>query len=87
MSRDSDGTLILTWGKPTGGTALTIRLAKKHKKPYLIVDLKKPGEPSSLKAWLEKNRIGVLNVAGPRESKNPGISLLASDFLVKALGK
>lgn len=29
--RDSDGTLILTWGRPTGGTALTVRLARRHK--------------------------------------------------------
>ena len=66
--RDSDGTLILTWGRPTGGTALTIRLARRHGKPCLVVDLKKPPDPSSLRAWLEKKQIGVLNVAGPRES-------------------
>jgi hypothetical protein len=78
--RDSDGTLILTWDRPTGGTALTIHLARRHGKPCLVVDLKNPADPSSLRAWLEKNGIGVLNVAGPRESKNPGISQKAVDF-------
>jgi len=80
--RDSDGTLILTWGRPTGGTALTVRLAKRHKKPCMVIDLKNAGNQSSIKDWLEKKQIGILNVAGPRESKNPGISKLAYDFLV-----
>jgi predicted Rossmann-fold nucleotide-binding protein len=84
--RDSDGTLILTWGRPTGGTALTIRLTRRHKKPSLIIDLKKPADPSSLMNWLEKKQIGVLNVAGPRESEYPGISRLAFEFLLNALG-
>jgi hypothetical protein len=84
--RDSDATLILTWDSPTGGTALTIRLTRRHGKPCLVIDLKKPADSSSLKTWLEKNRIRVLDVAGPRESKKPGISRLAYEFLVNALG-
>jgi hypothetical protein len=70
--RDSDATLILTWDKPTGGTALTIRLARRHGKPCMVIDLKKAATPSSLRDWLEKKQIGVLNVAGPRESKSFG---------------
>ncbi len=31
--RDSDGTLIFTYGEPTGGTALTVKLARLHRKP------------------------------------------------------
>jgi hypothetical protein len=30
--RDSDGTVVLTFGNPTGGSALTIVLAKKYRK-------------------------------------------------------
>ena len=37
--RDSDGTLIITWGTPTGGTLLTTRLAQKLKKPLIIIDM------------------------------------------------
>lgn len=37
--RDSDGTLIITHGKPTGGTAYTIAMSRVHKKPLLVIDL------------------------------------------------
>ena len=39
-------------------TALTIRLARRHGKPCLVVDLKKPADPSSLRdlAGEEPNR-------------------------------
>lgn len=43
--RDSDGTLVLTRGQPTGGTALTIELAERLGKPYLVVDLE--SEPNA----------------------------------------
>ena len=36
---DSDGTLILARGRPTGGTALTIKIAAETGKPCFIVDL------------------------------------------------
>jgi hypothetical protein len=36
---DSDGTLIITRGRPTGGTAYTIAMARVHNKPCLVVDL------------------------------------------------
>ena len=38
--RDSDGTLVLTFGPPTGGTALTVRLADRLGKRCLVLDLK-----------------------------------------------
>lgn len=37
--RDSDGTLILTKGRPRGGTALTIQLATRLTRPHLVLDL------------------------------------------------
>ena len=79
--RDSDGTLILTWGPPTGGTATTLKLAKKFKKPRLVVDLSKLKDPNIVKEWFEQYKIGILNVAGPRESKVPGIHNRAVEFL------
>ncbi len=36
---DADGTLILTRGEPTGGTAFTIGLAHGYEKPCLVLDL------------------------------------------------
>jgi predicted Rossmann-fold nucleotide-binding protein len=71
--RVSDGTLVLTHGEPDRGTALTIGLAKRHKKPFLVVDLDKAPKPAELRKWIRGARIKVLNVAGPRESSCPGI--------------
>lgn len=79
--RDSDGTLVLTRGEPSGGTALTIRFAIALGKPFLIVDLAEPGEAGRVRQWIGESRIEVLNVAGPRESKCPGIHRDAFAFL------
>ena len=79
--RDSDGTLILTKGTPTGGTAFTVQIASQIGKPCLIVDLGKGAPPTTVHRWLTRHRIRVLNVAGPRESQSPGITRQAEAFL------
>jgi hypothetical protein len=79
--RDSDGTLILTRGAPTGGTALTLRIAQSLGRPVLIVDLGLSRAVTPVVRWTEKHSIGILNVAGPRESTCPGISVAAAQFL------
>ena len=74
--RDSDGTLILYVDVFGNGTALTQQIAKKLMKPCLLIQLngKNYAKKSlQLNAWLEVNKIETLNVAGPRESSNPGI--------------
>jgi hypothetical protein len=58
-----------------------LKLAKKFKKPYLVIDLSKRGEPRIVEEWGGQNGIRVLNVAGPRESKAPGIHDKAVEFL------
>lgn len=70
---DSDGTLILNRGTLEGGTALTADLARQIGKPCLIVALEAGIEPAAFQTWLTENAIRVLNVAGPRESKRPGV--------------
>ena len=70
-ARDSDGTLILTIGKPEGGTLLTIDFARKHKRPCLVVDLVLPVDAQAVKDWILSHQIESLNVAGPRASKQP----------------
>ena len=70
---DSDGTLILNLGTLDGGTVLTARHARQIGKPCLIVALEEGMEPTAFRAWLDRNQIAVLNVAGPRESKRPGV--------------
>jgi hypothetical protein len=79
--RDADGTLILTRGTPDRGTALTARLAERDGKPYRLVDLAQRPDPAGVRAWMDESGIGVLNVAGPRESSNPGIYAEAKAFL------
>lgn len=79
---ESDGTLIFNIGKLSGGTRLTVECARKHNKPHLVIqlDATKP-QVSTLAEWLEQNNIRVLNVAGPRESKTPGVHQLACRHL------
>jgi hypothetical protein len=79
--RDSDGTLIITWGEPTGGTALTIVFARRQGKPWYIVDLAGRPRTTETRAWLQGQDIRVLNVAGPRESTVPGIQARSVRFL------
>ncbi len=84
--RDSDGTLVITNLPATGGTAYTIEAARKLGKPYLVVDLDETeGSSRAEEEWVEKVRqwlraesVEVLNVAGPRESKVPGIETEAA---------
>jgi hypothetical protein len=78
---DSDGTLILCRGQTSGGTELTRCLALQHGKPCLVVDLNRPLPAEDVYGWISENRIETLNVAGPRESQNRGISGQASEYL------
>ena len=79
--RDSDGTLILTTGKPAGGTARTLEAASRQGKPFFVVNLLGEGDLKAVLFWLEFEDIKTLNIAGPRESKVPGIKQMAMGFL------
>jgi hypothetical protein len=79
--RDSDGTLILSQGELTGGTAQTVELAARLGKPCLLVDLTKHPSVSAVLAWSNERKIRVLNVAGPRESNSPGVYGQTATFL------
>jgi hypothetical protein len=82
---DSDATLILTLRQPQGGTALTIRLARHLNKPWKVVRVNGALDVEAVRSWLERKKIRILNVAGPRESENPGIHSVACDFLRRLL--
>lgn len=79
--RDSDGTLVLTRGQPSGGTAFTITVARRTRRPLLALDLAGDPSPDEARQWIEGSGIAVLNVAGPRESQRPGIGAEARAFL------
>jgi hypothetical protein len=83
--RDADGTLVLTAGTPDRGTALTLRVAGRLGKPCLMVDLDGTPSAEAVRAWARAHQVGVLNVAGPRESSAPGIHHRAAQFLREVL--
>lgn len=73
---DSDGTLIISHGNLTGGSALTRKLAKKHDRPWVHTDMDQmpiSDAAEILISWIERHDIQVLNVAGSRASKDPVI--------------
>ena len=65
--------MILNLGRLEGGTALTADHARQVGKPCLVVALEEGIDWAAFRVWLEEHRIAVLNVAGPRESKRPGV--------------
>lgn len=71
--RDSDATLALTKGQPSGGTAYTIECAKALSKPCLVFDADRQANVDIIVHWIQNNSVRVLNIAGPRESTFPGI--------------
>lgn len=82
--RDSDATLVLCTGEPSGGSALTVRLARELGRPLLVIDPDAADAGARFGEWIGTTT--VLNVAGPRESTEPGITGRARVFLNKVLG-
>jgi len=80
--RDADATVIVARGLPlSGGTQYTRTVAEGLHKPYLVVSLDSAPSIAVTTAWLRRNKVVTLNVAGPRESGQPGIYQEASAFL------
>jgi hypothetical protein len=82
---DSDGTIVF-YSQLTPGTKYTINQCKFNEKPCLKVRLNKPSLstetlPENFNDWVKDNNIKVLNVAGSRESKVPGITKAVMDIL------
>jgi hypothetical protein len=81
--------LIISHGKLTGwGAALTEKLANKHSRPCLHLDVNKTNSFKAavlVNSWLIQNKIEVLNIAGPRASKDPKIYQNTKDILKTVL--
>jgi hypothetical protein len=72
--RDSDGTVVFTFSnEPTGGSLKTVGFTKKHGKPCLHISRACYDPAVRLQKFVEEHGIKTLNVAGSRESKDPGI--------------
>jgi hypothetical protein len=84
---DSHCTVVFTYGKLTGGSKKTVEFAEKYQRPVLCIDLAAMTGEQAVHAVLEWLSPGgvmmpnmplpqpfpVLNAAGSRESKAPGI--------------
>jgi len=85
---EADATIVFTVGTPTEGTAYTVDCLKRHGKRYLLVDFKGTDDTEAIaliRRWLRESAPEVLNVAGPRESKAPGIYGRVRAVLMEAL--
>lgn len=74
--KESDATLIITRGPLTGGSLLTQKLAARKKKPCTHINLMNVDEFEAaviLNSFIQDYKVEVLNVAGPRASRDPGI--------------
>ena len=70
---DSDATLIILFGRATGGTARTIEFCKQLRKPHLIIDAgATPIEEAARQVveFVQGRGVRRLNVAGPRAQEN-----------------
>lgn len=94
--RDSDATVVFTLAEvATGGTALTLRVAKNYGKP--VLHLAREGHASAgtaeairaaadeLNHFIEANEVYHLNIAGPRASQSPRIANFVWSVLAAAL--
>lgn len=88
--RDSDGTLILSRGRLTGGSAYTADVAARLGRPCLHLDLAALSRREAARAareWIDARGIETLNVAGPRASKDPGLYELARRLLREVMAR
>ena len=85
---DSDGTLILSHGLLTGGSALTTSFAELHRKPWIHIDLEITSYPEAarmIREWVGRSGVKIMNVAGARASKDPMIYQAVMDLLEKCV--
>jgi hypothetical protein len=87
----SDGT-VLVGDYLRGGSRLTFEIANELNKPlfpiaYPNADTQPDMLVDEFRRWLELHEIGILNVAGNRESQSPGIAEFTRSFLVRALSR
>ena len=72
--KDSDGTVVIYPGELYGGTEQTVRFCVDLKRPHQLIDGSKTSDEDAAKLiadFVRKNKISILNVAGPRRSEWP----------------
>jgi len=74
--RDSDGTVIFSFGPLRGGSLSTLQECRELKKPHLVIDgheISTEDAAKSLSDLVQNRGIRVLNVAGLRTSEDARI--------------
>ena len=72
--KDSDGTVILYCDHLGGGTAQSAYFCHEQKRPHELIDTSKISAEGAAKLigdFVDRNKIDILNVAGPRQSEWP----------------
>ena len=67
---------------------MTVELARKHGKPHYIFDFDDKAlnqDPEIIWEWGLNYDVYTLNVAGPRESGNPGVQVLVKTIMLMLL--
>jgi len=85
--RDSDATVILTLQPAlVGGSKDTAEFTQAFDKPCLHLSRNREGEAASkmLAAFVAEHQVETLNIAGSRESEEPGIAEFTRHTLEKA---
>ncbi len=71
---DSDGTVIIYFASPSGGTEQTIAFCIGEKKPYVLIDAEEltvERASGKIQTFIDQYSISILNVAGPRAGGEP----------------
>ena len=73
----------------SGGTMTTNQYCHQHGKSHLFINLEKPEDENRerILEWLQSEKPAILNIAGPRESKRPGIYKKARRLLESVFEK
>jgi putative molybdenum carrier protein len=85
---DSHGSVIITHGPLTGGADYCLKMAQKHGRPCLHIDLNTVSEftaASRLNAWIKENDIEILNVNGSKASEDSSIYKDTMDIIESAV--
>jgi hypothetical protein len=85
---DSDGTAIIYFGSLSGGTEQTVEFCIKEGKPHVLIDAGELSIDTASRRIVEFIRvhgIGILNVAGPRASGEPGGYVYAHEVMLDVL--
>jgi hypothetical protein len=70
--KDSNGTIIIYFGKLRGGSAQTVQFCSEQKRPHILIDAAKmsaEGAANLILDLVREHKIDILNVAGPRQSE------------------